>query len=217
MVSAIEHYSYCPRQCGLIHLESIFDENLLTLRGHRAHERVDQPVERTERGVRVLRGLPIWSERYGLIGKADAVELTTSACEDASFAGEGGVTGVEIVPIEYKVGKNTGNDHALYQACAQALCLEEMFAENVNEAAVYYVASRQRETYPLTTEVREATKEVIALIRDMMISMKLPVPVADRRCRSCSLNDACMPFAIRSASQEIENHIFIPLSEEEIP
>ncbi len=42
MISALEHWSYCPRQCALIHLEQIFDENLYTLRGAAVHEQVDE-------------------------------------------------------------------------------------------------------------------------------------------------------------------------------
>jgi CRISPR-associated exonuclease Cas4 len=33
MISALEHYSSCLRQCALIHVEQVFDENLYTLRG----------------------------------------------------------------------------------------------------------------------------------------------------------------------------------------
>ena len=32
MISALEHYSYCPRQCALIHREQTYDENIYTLR-----------------------------------------------------------------------------------------------------------------------------------------------------------------------------------------
>ncbi len=32
MISALEHYSYCPRQCALIHLEQTFTENVYTSR-----------------------------------------------------------------------------------------------------------------------------------------------------------------------------------------
>ena len=39
--SALEHWSYCPRQCALIHLEQTYDENLYTLRGNRAHRGAD--------------------------------------------------------------------------------------------------------------------------------------------------------------------------------
>ena len=43
LISALEHYSYCPRQCALIHLEQAFAENLHTLRGQAVHARVDDP------------------------------------------------------------------------------------------------------------------------------------------------------------------------------
>src|SRR5256712_10123862 len=88
LISALEHYSYCPRQCALIHVEQTFDENVYTVRGHLAHERVDAADETARGDVRVMRGLPLWSERYGLRGKADVVE----------FRPEG------PYPVEYKVG-----------------------------------------------------------------------------------------------------------------
>src|SRR3989304_8755117 len=75
MISALEHYSYCPRQCALIHVEQTFDENLYTLRGRAAHERVDEPESDIQEGVRIERALPLWSKRMGLIGKADVVEF----------------------------------------------------------------------------------------------------------------------------------------------
>ncbi|MHB9119772.1 MAG: CRISPR-associated protein Cas4 [Burkholderiales bacterium] len=43
MLSALQHWSYCPRQCALIHVEQAFDENVFTMRGNAAHERVDDP------------------------------------------------------------------------------------------------------------------------------------------------------------------------------
>ena len=49
-ISALQHYVYCPRQCALIHVERIWEENLYTLRGRRAHERLELP-EGTTRAV----------------------------------------------------------------------------------------------------------------------------------------------------------------------
>ena len=37
-ISALQHYSYCPRQCALIHAEQVWDENVHTLRGQAVHE-----------------------------------------------------------------------------------------------------------------------------------------------------------------------------------
>lgn len=74
-LSAIQHYSYCPRQCALIHVEQTFDENLYTLRGRAVHEQVDTPDSSPEHGKRIERALPLYSERLGLTGKADVVEF----------------------------------------------------------------------------------------------------------------------------------------------
>jgi CRISPR-associated exonuclease Cas4 len=94
MLSALQHWSYCPRQCALIHVEQAFDENVFTMRGNAAHERVDDPGFETFEGVRAERALPVWSDRLGLIGKCDVVE----------FHPDG-----HIYPVEYKHGSELGN------------------------------------------------------------------------------------------------------------
>ncbi len=128
MISALEHWSYCPRQCGLIHLEQTFDENLYTLRGRHLHERVDRPLGETQHDVRVERAVPLWSDRLGLIGKADVVEFHAET----------------PYPIEYKHGKRRRWGHDDLQLCAQALCLEEMTGRQVPEGAIFYGGSRRR-------------------------------------------------------------------------
>ena len=42
-ISALQHYLYCPRQCGLIHVERLWAENALTAEGRVAHEVVHAP------------------------------------------------------------------------------------------------------------------------------------------------------------------------------
>jgi hypothetical protein len=74
-LSALQHWAYCPRQCGLIHLEQAFDDNLHTLRGNAVHAQVDRPGFELRRGLRVERALPLFSDRPGLVGKADTVEF----------------------------------------------------------------------------------------------------------------------------------------------
>lgn len=126
-ISALEHYSYCPRQCALIHVEQTFDENQFTIRGRIAHERVDSGEERSTRGVRSLRSIPLWSDDHGLIGRSDVVEMRPSG----------------PFPVEYKVGRRRA-EHADIQLCAQALCLEEMLNETVRVGALYFRQERKR-------------------------------------------------------------------------
>ena len=180
LVSALEHYSYCPRQCALIHREQTFDENLYTLRGRAVHERVDEAGSELMDGVRVERGLPIWSERLGLVGRADVVEFH----------------GQTPYPVEYKYGSVTAKGHADLQVCAQALCLEEMLGRPVPRGAVYHFSSRRRREVSFTPELREKVAMVVEAIRRMLQEERLPPAVDDRRCVNCSLRDSCLPAAV---------------------
>ena len=56
-LSALQHWAYCPRQCGLIHLEQAFDDNLYTRRGQAVHAQVDRPGAEVRQGLRVERAL----------------------------------------------------------------------------------------------------------------------------------------------------------------
>ena len=38
MISALQHYAFCPRQCALIHVEQLWDENRLTAEGRIMHD-----------------------------------------------------------------------------------------------------------------------------------------------------------------------------------
>jgi CRISPR-associated exonuclease Cas4 len=176
-VSALQHWSYCPRQCALIHLDQAWDENLYTLRGRAAHERVDQPDGAFESGVRVERALPVWSARLGLVGRADAVEFP------------GGVP----FPVEYKHGPRRERRHDDLQLAAQALCLEEMFGIPVPRGAVFHHGSRRRREVAITSDLRLAVGEAVSAVRAMLRGRQLPPAVNDRRCDKCSLRESCLP------------------------
>ena len=180
MISALEHWSYCPRQCALIHVEQTFDENLYTMRGQAVHKRVDEPESEIVEGVRVERAVPLWSKRLGLIGKADVVEFR----DDTPY------------PVEYKHGPRREKEHDDLQVCAQAMCLEEMTGKDVPRGAIYHHSSRRRREVLFTPDLRRRVAEAINGIRQLLGSGTLPPPVNDRRCERCSLKESCMPSVI---------------------
>jgi len=180
MISALEHYSYCPRQCALIHVEQAFDENLYTMRGRAVHERVDEPDSQEQAGMRIERALPLWSKRLGLIGKADVVE----------FHGE------TPYPVEYKHGPRRAKEHDDLQLCAQAVCLEEMTGKMVPRGAIYHHSSRRRREVIFNADLRRRVEETVQAIRTMLATPALPPPVNDKRCEHCSLQESCMPSVI---------------------
>jgi CRISPR-associated exonuclease Cas4 len=189
-VSALEHYAYCPRQCALIHIEQVFEENVYTLRGAALHERVDAADQLTEDGIVLEYALPLWSVRLGLIGRADVV----------GFLPDG-----TPYPIEYKSGKRKIKYHDDVQLCAQAMCLEEMLERPVPKGAIYYHASRRRREVVFDEALRSLTERIILETRQMLLSGHTPPPVNDARCPDCSLLRVCMPDAIarlQSLSEE---------------
>ena len=91
-ISALQHLLFCPRRCGLIHLEQAWAENRLTAEGRQLHERTHQAGPESRGDVRIVRGLRLQSLRLGLSGQADVVELrpaekrghSTFSCTDDS-------------------------------------------------------------------------------------------------------------------------------------
>jgi CRISPR-associated exonuclease Cas4 len=197
MISALEHYSYCRRQCALIHVERIFDENVFTLRGRHAHERVDEPNVRIENGVRMERALPLWSDRYGLSGRGDVIE----------FHADG-----RIVPVEFKHGEQRERIHDDLQLCAQALCLEEMAGRPVAEGAIYSIQTHRRRVVAFDAALRMQTFTAIEGVR-ALLSERGPLPPApnDKRCPKCSLIDACVPATVvRAREARLTERLFVP-------
>lgn len=188
LVSAIEHYSYCPRQCALIHVEKVFDENVFTLKGTMAHERVDQPVITTEDGVKIERALPIWSEQFGMQGKADVVEFHPDGT---------------VFPVEYKIDTRKISRHDDLQLCAEAICLAEMLDRPVTCGAVYSGSSRRRREVEFTEELINRTLSTVESIRTTMLKGILPDPVNDSRCPNCSLVHACMPSMVTAPGFDV--------------
>lgn len=196
-ISAIEHFSYCPRQCALIHVEQTYEENAYTIRGQLAHRRVDVGGGESRPGVRVLRGLPLWSERLGLRGKADVVEFRAT---EPPF------------PVEYKVGRRHP-PHADLQLCAQALCLEEMLETTVPAGAIYSQSERRRHAVRFNDELRQRTVALVVEIRTQLQNQLLPPAVDDARCPPCSLVHACLPkVSARPARlRGLQSALFRPL------
>lgn len=202
-LSALQHWCYCPRQCALIHVEQVFEDNLFTQRGQALHKRVDDPGFELRDGLRIERALPLFSDTFGLIGKADVVEFLPDGTP---------------YPVEYKHGSR--HKRADIAACddvqlaAQALCLEEMFARPVPEGALYYASSRRRRIVLLDADLRRRTSDAIVAVRALLASGNTPPPLADEHCRACSLHDLCQPDALkdRADMNAALAHLFVPES-----
>lgn len=204
-ISALQHWAYCPRQCGLIHLEQAFDDNLHTLRGNAVHAEVDRPGFEVRRGLRVERALPLFSDRLGLVGKADTVEFEADGTP---------------YPVEYKHGsRHKAADIAAcddLQLAAQALCLEEMTGRAVPEGALFYASSKRRRVVAVDVALLQRVADTSAEVRAMLAAARLPSPTSDlRRCRGCSLRERCQVDALARIADgaAVGDDLFDPVGE----
>lgn len=182
LISALEHFVYCERQCALIHGDGVWMENAHTVRGSHAHRRVDSGQHRRERGVLTLRSIPLWSETLGLSGRADTVEFNDGA----------------VYPVEHKSGVRHG-EAADLQVCAQAMCLEEMMHVEIPIAYVWYGGPRRRAKVLLDHELRTYVIDTVESIRGQLLSGELPPAPNDARCEECQLEPHCLPSATATA------------------
>ena len=180
-LSALQHLLFCERQCGLIHIEQVWAENLYTAEGRIMHERVDNSKSESRGKVRTEFSIPLRSLRLGLVGKADVVEFHRKGSEWHPF------------PVEYKRGKPKIGNYDRVQLCAQAMCLEEMLDVEIPYGAMLYGATKRREDVEFHDALRAETEDASRKIHELINSGVTPAPVKGKQCKSCSLVEICMP------------------------
>jgi CRISPR-associated exonuclease Cas4 len=199
-LSGIQHFAFCRRQWGLIHMEQQWEENVLTTEGMLMHARAHDEAEREHRGdTIVVRGLGIRSDALMLVGKCDVVEF--HRCPNGfSLAGEDGTW--RALPVEYKHGASKLLDADRLQVCAQALCLEEMLCCDIPFGYLYYGKSRSREKVVFDGELRGKVAEISREMHWLYARGRTPKVKKRACCRSCSLKDACLPQLEKRQSLE---------------
>lgn len=193
MISALQHYIFCPRQCGLIHIDDVWQENLFTVRGEILHEKVDSDSYETRGEVKTVRGLRIHSYKYGIVGRCDVVEFRQTS------------KGKEIFPVEFKAGQPKEDISDKVQLCAQVFCLEEMLNTHINKAALFYGKIRRRNIIDIDLQLRTQTEEVINNVRRLISEKKIPIIEYSAKCRNCSLINVCQPKALNN--RKLQNYI----------
>lgn len=178
-ISALQHFAFCQRQCALIHLEQVWQENYLTAHGRQLHERVDNGEPETRKGVRFERGVVVTAPILGLTGKLDLLEHHK--------------TSNQFIPVEYKRVKPKANDIDKVQLCAQAMCIAEMLKVEIKQGALWYWQTRKRIEIEFDTSLRSQTKDLIAQVQQLFISGRTPAPTTGKHCKACSLIDICQP------------------------
>lgn len=178
-LSALQHYAYCPRQFALIHVEQVWSENFWTAEGRILHERVDSKEAEQRGALRTERSVSVISKALQIQGQLDLLEVYDNE---------------RYKPVEYKRGRPKIEDWDNVQLCAQALCLEEMRNVHIEQGALWYWQSRQREEVELDESLREYTKHIIKKAHELLQANHTPKPIYTAKlCNACSLLEICQP------------------------
>lgn len=200
MISALQHYVYCPRQCGLIHVDDVWHENVFTVRGNILHEKVDTDTYETRGTLKTVRGLRIHSFKYGIVGRCDVVEFKQLNNQEDSHFRENDIK--EVVPVEFKAGEPKDDISDKVQLCAQALCLEEMLNTTIKQGAFFYGKIRRRNVIVIDNELRSQTVNIIASVRKIVSTNEIPSAEYAAKCRNCSIESICQPKAMNKKKLE---------------
>ncbi len=191
MLSALQHYIFCPRQCALIHLEQQWAENRYTAEGKVLHERADSNKNTRQGSICQVRSLPICSQRLGLSGQADVVEFH----DDGS-----------VYPVEYKRGRPKQDRCDEVQLCAQALCLEEMLNLKIVKGALFYGQKKRRKEILFDHDLRLLTDNICQAVHELLSAGKTPPADYSAKCDQCSLLPLCLPRSCGS-QQSVERYM----------
>jgi CRISPR-associated exonuclease Cas4 len=192
-LSALQHFSFCPRQCALIHLERAWAENARTAEGRVLHDRAHDAGSESRRDLRIARAVPLHSTTLGVHGVSDIVEFHREP--DGSW---------RPFPVEYKRGRPKSHSADAIQLCAQALCLEEMLGCAVPAGALFYGETHRRLDVAFDAELRAATRALAAQLHALLASRRTPPADYGPKCHACSLYSLCQPrLAPRRASAHL--------------
>ena len=185
-LSLLNDFLYCQRRAALKIVEGWREFNQHTERGDIVHEHADLRGYEVTKGVKLLRALPVFSDRLGLSGKCDIVEQRPDQ---------------SLFPVEFKVGKRRQWENDDAQLCAQALCLEEMFHTAIPRGAVFHADSKRRREIEFTPALRSLTEKTVADLHGLLESTAIPRAEFREACEECSLYEICLPKATGMGSR----------------
>lgn len=206
MLSAVQHFVFCSRQCALIHLEQQWAENLFTAEGRVMHERVDAGENSYRPGVKTSRSVPLRSLELGVSGIADVVEWHGKGDDMRPF------------PVEYKRGMPKAHDADNIQLCLQAMCLEEMLHCRIERGALFYGKTWHRHDVSFDDSLREKAVAAVTGAHRLFESGVTPPPEFGPKCRQCSLQEQCLPETIsrKKAPVNYLNKLYTTFEQEEM-
>ncbi len=204
LISGVQHYMFCKHQWGLIHVECVWDENVLTYEGHRLHERVHDGELKESRGdTYYSRGVAVCSDILRVQGVIDLIEFTNN--KRGIYIEEKGDFYFPRI-VEYKKGVPKEGLEDKLQLVTLAMAFEEMKGIKLDYGYLFYFGTKKREKVVFSEELRQAAVKAISEMHYFFDNRITPLPEKKPACKSCSLEAVCSyRFSKKDAKKYISN------------
>lgn len=204
MISGLQHYYFCKRQWGLIHIGQAWSDNALTAEGNLLHAQADDPFFTEIRKDQLIsRAMAVSSASLGFTGILDVVEFQREE-NGVPLRGREGHWQPNIV--EYKHGKPKKNKCDLMQLTAQAICLEEMLGCTIRSADLFYATPKRRTTVPIDADLRQEMRALAEELHAAYAGGLIAKAESHKNCPKCSLYELCMP-RLTLKQQSVTNYL----------
>lgn len=173
LISTLNDFIFCPYSIYLHNVYHSTDEDLYyatpQVKGRFAHEAVDSKSGSTKKDV--IFSLPVFSERYHLMGKIDVYRQKER----------------KLIERKYQL-KNIYRGQ-IYQLWAQYFCMKEM-GYGIDELAFYEISTNKTIPIPLPTEDDQREFEQF-IARYLMYDPSLSIVISPNKCRHCIYCNLC--------------------------
>ena len=204
MLSGIQHFQFCKRQWGLIHIEQQWAENEATAHGQILHQKADDPyIKEKRKDIITSRAMHVSSKTLGLYGILDVVEFHKDE-NGVALKGKRGKWLPRIV--EYKRGKPKRDTRDIVQLVAQPICLEETFGCPIETGYLYYHSVNQKKVIEITEALRQEVFDLAGQMHYYYDNKIIDKAEYFKNCPLCSLVDICKP-RLSKKSRNVANYI----------
>lgn len=204
MLSGIQHYYFCKRQWGLIHIDQQWDENEFTVEGQLLHKRADNPyIKEKRKDFFVSRAMHISSKTLGFSGILDVVEFYKE--EQGIYIPKKRGTWQPYI-VEYKRGKKKSDHRDIVQLVAEVICLEETLHCTISKSYLYYLSTNTKVTIKITDDLRAEVYSCAKAMHELYRLKKVPEAEYFKNCLKCSLYDICLP-RLSKKPRNVENYM----------
>lgn len=213
MLSGIQHFQFCKRQWGLVHIDQQWAENEATAHGQVLHQKADNPyIKEKRKDLLISRAMQVSSKELGLYGILDVVEFHKDET-GVTLKGKRGKWLPTIV--EYKRGKPKKDNRDIVQLVAQTICLEETLNCSIEVGYLYYHSVNQKKKVDMTPALRQEVKSLAEEMHRCYENRVIEKAEYFKNCQLCSLIDVCLP-RLSKKSRNIDNYIQQSLQNEEV-